>query len=286
MVADGYLRKLQHELTDTLNVFAQYCQEHDLTWFLISGSALGALRHGGFIPWDDDLDVGMLRPDYERFLECAARDYPEEYVVESPESNIHMAAMFAKVSRRGTRFVTQETIEAGYDQGIFLDVIPLDRLAPEGRERRSQLRNARFWMMVSYLYHAKSVNVPHSGLLGSVERIACSLAHVVLHAALSQKIILRNYARSTLVGSDWTNDEWCFLTSRFDLFFPSDILIPPSVARFENHVFPVPANPEQYLELMYGNWRELPPVEKRHVHAPLRIEFSDGDIWEDASRKG
>ena len=119
------MKEIQLELMDELD---RVCREQGITYFLAYGSLLGAVRHGGFIPWDDDIDVGMLRPDYERFLKVAPKALGERYAVCEPRANSRCAGMFAKVWKRGTKFFTAETMEAGIDQGIFVDVFPYDIL--------------------------------------------------------------------------------------------------------------------------------------------------------------
>lgn len=119
---DSALRRLQETELEILKAFASFCDEHDLEWFIDSGTVLGALRHGGFIPWDDDIDVGMLREDYDRFLRLASQSFVEGYSVHTPDNTEGFAGMFAKVYKDGTLFETRETRDAGLKQGIFIDI--------------------------------------------------------------------------------------------------------------------------------------------------------------------
>lgn len=272
------LRKLQLEAFSILIDFSSFCREHGLTWFLLSGSALGAKRHDGFIPWDDDLDVGMLRQDYERFLSLVDL-YPSEYRVDVPGINPKLATMFTKVCRRGTHFATKETVQAGYDQGIFIDIIPLDRVAMEPDVRKWQLRNSRFWQSMSYLWHSGDINVPGTGVLGSIERFGCRAIHHLVRVFVSRRTILNRYSRSILSNRDGLSDEWMLLSWPHTKPFPTDVLVPVSTHLFEGVQMPVPGKLEDYLELMYGDWEVLPSEDKRHTHMPLKIVFSDGEVW-------
>lgn len=124
------LRKLQLAELSILRDIDSVCRSEGIPYFLECGTLLGAVRHGGFIPWDDDIDVGMLRPDYERFLKVAPKALGERYAVCEPRANSRCAGMFAKVWKRGTKFFTAETMEAGIDQGIFVDVFPTTSSMP------------------------------------------------------------------------------------------------------------------------------------------------------------
>ena len=160
------LKKLQETELDILLVIAAFCEERGIEWFMDSGTALGAMRHGGFIPWDDDIDIGMMRGDYERFIELAQDGLPAGYSLQTFDNNETFAGLFAKVYKEGTAFHTKETIEAGCDQGIFVDVFPYDVLAADAGQRARQLKTARTWQSASYLYHAKTITVPHKGFDG------------------------------------------------------------------------------------------------------------------------
>lgn len=277
---DVALKRLQEAELEILKAFAAFCNEHDLEWFIDSGTVLGALRHGGFIPWDDDIDVGMLREDYDRFLEIASRSFVEGYSVHTPNNTEGLAGMFAKVYKDGTLFETQETRDAGLKQGIFIDIFPYDPLSSDEREQGRQRSGARFWQSVSYLYHSGTIVVPHKGVLGRIERLACKLAHPIVHALFSPSVIQRKFdAAVQRCGAGPSNVMLSFAWPNID-GIPRDVLVPPVSVSFEDSIFPAPCKTVRYLELMYGDWRQLPAPDDRRTHLPQILDFGDGEIWE------
>lgn len=275
------LRRLQAEELDVLLAISEFCEKNDIEWFLMSGTALGAMRHQGFIPWDDDIDIGMLRDQYDRFVALAEGGLPAGYSLHTSENTPGFAGFFAKVYRDGTLFETAETVEAGCEQGIFVDVFPIDRAASDGRVR-AQLRGAMLWQRMSYLYHSGAITVPHRGALGAAERLACRVAHQVVSRVLSREGIRARFERLIERGGSARGAGTRYVCLSWPYVDPIDeaVLVPPSTARFEGHDLPVPARCEEYLTLWYGNWRELPAPEDRHTHLPERIVFSDGTQWQ------
>lgn len=269
------LRRLQLTELDILRAVRSACEDNGITYFIDSGTFLGAVRHGGFIPWDDDVDVGMPRADYDRFCELAPDILPEGYSLHTFENTPGFAGMFAKVYKDGTVFETAETREAGCTQGIFVDILPYDALPADVRARRRMIRRTDFWQKVSYLYHAGAISVPLSGPAGVLARAACRVAHGVVRLVFSREGTRRRY-RAALAAAERDSDVWCALPCSWFGRFPEQVLFPTSCIVFEGETFACPHDARAYLEIGYGpTWTELPPPEDRHTHAPLRLEFGD-----------
>lgn len=272
---DETLRRLQLVELEILKAVDAVCREHDIAYFLDSGTALGARRHCGFIPWDDDIDIGMPRDDYERFLKVAPAALGDVYAVVSPEGDERLAGLFAKVWKRGTKFHTKETEEAGVDQGIFIDVFPYDLVASDAAAAKKQLRSCLLWQSASYLYHSKAINVPHAGALGTAESLGCRAVHRIVHAAGSPAGIYGRFtAAATAAREDAAATSLACMNYTNSGVFPAETLLPPAPISFEGCEFFGPADIEGYLRIMFGDsWSELPPESERRNHAPKELDF-------------
>lgn len=271
------LRELQLLELEILLAIDAVCKEYAIAYFLDSGTALGAKRHDGFIPWDDDIDIGMPREDYDKFLQIAPAALGDGFTVANPQDDSRLAGLFTKVWKNGTKFFTDETIDAGIDQGVFVDVFPYDRVASDMHERETQLRSCLKWQSISYLYHSKSIKVPHKGILGLAEKGGCWITHALLAAFSNPKKIQNEFFKSATKAKDdsASRDLACMNYTRQGTF-PVDVLLPPEPLKFEGHSFPAPANIERYLCVLYGStWNELPPENQRTNHAPIILDLGD-----------
>ena len=271
------LKRLQATELEILDAIAEVCKSEGLNWFLIGGSVLGAKRHEGFIPWDDDIDMGMLRADYDRFLEIAPTALPEGFELLSPMETPGYAPMFAKVCKTGTHFCSQEAVDAGVDIGIFVDIFPRDRVAADPVLQKRQYRAARTFTRASYLYHSDHITRVPDGLYGKLARKAFPAVHRILHAVGNEDTIRKMFRKGTVVSDNAFATECASFTSPSMKPLPLRMFEQPEPVLFEGRMLPAPAPAEEYLVAAYGkSWNVVPPVEKRKSHAPVILDFGDG----------
>lgn len=276
------LSHLQAAELKILDAIASLCAKFDINWWLDGGTCLGAMRHNGFIPWDDDIDIGMMRSDYERFCELAPRELQPGFSLHNSQNTDCYAAMFSKVYMDGTRFENQEGRDAGSAMGIFVDVFPYDYLYVDANLRAQQIKTASSAQRLSYLYHSGSISVPHKGMLGEIEKAVCVLLHSIERMRCKDP---RQYQDrfDNAIGDDSVgqiSNECLTLAWPNMAPVPGDDILPTSRAKFEGRSYPVPRYTERYLTTMYGDWKSIPAPEDRHTHLPLLIDFGDGQIWE------
>ena len=163
-LSDGQLKELQTILTGMLRDIVVVCEKYQLRCFLVGGTALGAMRHGGFIPWDDDIDLAMFREDYERFIGCFEAEFAGKYYVQTPEHTAGYPSLITRVRAAGTMVRCREdlwTDEA--HSGAWVDIFVIEntfdnkllrtihgvhrlhRLSAAGRRSDSSLRGMRGW---------------------------------------------------------------------------------------------------------------------------------------------
>ncbi|WP_288313181.1 phosphorylcholine transferase LicD [uncultured Eubacterium sp.] len=130
------LKKIWAVLLDLLYEFDKICKKYDLKYWLAYGSLIGAVRHKGFIPWDDDLDVFMMRKDYERLISIASKEFEHPYFFQTPHTDPGYYFSFAKIRNSNTTGTSKVFAYENYNQGIFLDIFPLDVSIVEGAQER------------------------------------------------------------------------------------------------------------------------------------------------------
>ena len=263
------LNRLHHELLNILKAFDQACKKANLTYFIEGGTALGARRHEGFIPWDDDVDVCMPADDYQRMLQILPQYLPEGYTLHTWKNTPNYSRLWATIWRDNTRFQDNVAVEADMNQGIFLDIFCLVRLDRDPGIAARQRRRLIFWQRMAYLkYITHPHNVPNRAL-----EAACVAAHEVVRF-VPMTYIVKMFERACHTNSpgDLTVDA----TYADYEPIPAQDLLPPKPVQFEDIQVMGPRNIEAYLTATYGDWKELPPADKRYTHAPEVLDFGDG----------
>lgn len=140
-------KKIWWCLLELLQEFDRVCREHSLQYYVDSGTLLGAIRHKGFIPWDDDLDIVMLREDYDKLLRLAS-EFQAPFFLQNVNTDVRYTRVHSQLRYSGTTGIIQEEFgKAKFHQGIFLDVFPLDGLPAEKKERRRFVGKLRYYVM-------------------------------------------------------------------------------------------------------------------------------------------
>ncbi|MBQ9059427.1 MAG: LicD family protein [Atopobiaceae bacterium] len=268
------LERLQAVILDILVAIDQICRDNNLTYFLDGGTLLGAVRHEGFIPWDDDVDISMPYEDYFRFIEIAPNALPKGLSLHRADNTSGMTALWTKVYKDGTRFIDSDNYQAGCNQGIFVDVFPFIRLENGDRAARNQHRKAVMWQSLSYLHHISRPTWVDRGGSAKVYGTLFKLAHASVARPWKPATLLQKYETAINTrnpGNYWTNPSWLKL-----IRLPDNAILPARELKFEGAYFYAPQDPDVCLREHYGDYMKLPEPEKRHTHTPLVLDFGDG----------
>lgn len=264
------LAKIHKVVLYILLSFDKICRENNLTYFLDSGTALGAVRHGGFIPWDDDVDVGMPRKDYERFLQIAQEKLPEDLFLQTHETDPAYWRNAAKIRLKGTIF--QDYENSPYAQnGFFIDIFPFDNVSRNQILARFHVAISRPILYVISLWRDYGNNF--SGfrriLVYIIKKIPCRIINYINNKHVE---FCRRYEKNNtgyLISYYWkTTIHKTYIFKESELFPVKEIL-------FEGHPMKIMKNPDYYLKIMYGNYMQLPPENKRHGHLADKIDLGN-----------
>ena len=229
----------QRRMVELLDTFDAICQQEGLTYWLDHGTLLGAVRDGGFIPWDDDLDVTMPREDYEKFLKIAPEKVPETLFLQTKESDPYTPVHYAKLRDRRSTYIDkwEEGKNIRYHQGIFIDIFPLNRIDASQEKNYARLLNFAKLFSNRYLkidpiakYLIQKINAFHNPK-GDLLVSGAEAMHYVIH-------------------------------------IPVKSVFPLSKVKFEGGEYPAPADVSAYLASIFGkNFMTPPPPHKRLSHS-------------------
>lgn len=272
------LKKLQRVELSILKDFQKIAAENNIEYFAIGGTAIGAVRHKGFIPWDDDIDVCISRKDYKKLSKIIEEEYSDKYTMLSAKTDKHYPILEGHMQLKGTKFVDESSKKLKCDMGIFLDFFIYDNIADDESQRRKQIRNCKIWGKILILRDMAFPVLPIKGFAGKVLHLGTALIHYLLilfrvsHDKLYQKV--------TEASTEFNNVKTEYIALFRDLYIEEsmmkrDDIYPLQTVQFEDTEIKLPKNNDYILTLYYGNYMKLPEESKRVNHAPIVLDFGD-----------
>ncbi|MBQ6832172.1 MAG: LicD family protein [Oscillospiraceae bacterium] len=249
---------------DIMDEVHRMCVKHGITYYIIAGTLLGAVRHKGFIPWDLDIDIAMPRQDYERFKEVALAELPEKYSYLNHENCSNYFRPHALVVRNDTRVHLKydQANPKMFDLGVYIDIFPLDS-APDNEKLREkqakklkrirQLIERRIPYCYSFKRWRRYIHYAVSFLLSWIS---------VRKLNRYQQKLMKKY-------SDGKTACLCSMASQYAYAkqcMPVEIYGTPTLLDFEGRQYYAPEKYTEYLTRLYGDYMQLPPIEKRQAN--------------------
>ncbi len=296
-IYSGRLEKLKTIEKNILKTVDKICRENDIQYFLAGGSLLGAIRHHDFIPWDDDLDIGMLREDYEKFKKVCPEFLGEEYVYASPHNDSGSHYHFDKIRLKNTYFSTNYSNNFLIDDGVFFDIIIYDQTSNKKFWQKLQIKIITMWARA---INVKWYNVPRKKVHYKLTKICLPVMR-----RLPWKFFHNMFDFVVSFYKNKKNAEYLIDGIGQNIrkgAFPKQWLTSVEYIDFGDMKAPVPTGYDGYLRHFYGDrYMELLPISKRasghHIaridlgeflyHSEMEHDFRDvnilGELYESES---
>lgn len=266
------IQKIQTEL---LIEFDQICKRNDIKYQLFAGTLLGSIRHQGFIPWDDDIDVILLRKDYERFLDICKKELKPAYFLQTYKTDKNSILQFAKIRKNNTVFLSKRFVGCNVHHGIYIDIFPMDNVKPDEIIGKIQLYLSIMLFKINRLRLPSRYKMEKNPLTKSIKYAV----HILL------KIISKSFTDKlqTKICRMFEDNDTKFVThltnnpnrSRYHKYLmKKDCFYDIIDGNFEGEKFLIPKDYDQILRKLFGDYMEMPPeAERMPHHSIMKIEL-------------
>lgn len=256
------LRELQLKQLDMLVYFRDFCERNNLTFYLIGGTLIGAVRSGGFVPWDDDIDVMLPRPDYERLTKLwKEQESNERFELLRSDDKIFTGDIFTTLVDKKYTLIKASQLRLDVPHGLVMDIFPLDAAPDNNIKRKKQL----FWTLIYSLFSAQVVPEKHGGIT--------ALGSRVLLDVFSNKNVRRRiwkYAEKQISKYNFKDNKYvtelCSGPKWMIPKYPKDIYNGVTYVNFEGERMPCMSGYDEYLTMIFGDYMKLPPKSEQKPH--------------------
>ena len=262
------MNDMQKVLLNLLKEFIRVCEKHHLRYFLVGGSCLGAARHQGFIPWDDDIDVGMPREDFDKYVELSKEYEGTNYFLQTWKTDPHYCYNYAKLRDSSTTYIENLYFMHRINHGVWIDIFPIDGIALKDDKPRERYAHKIRWIWAqvyfSYFSQIRRKFKKRSWFKDLLLNIWGCLWWPLDIAHYRRKYTDRicrkvPYDKAVLVGN-------LFGINLKREAMPKELYEETTKLKFEDIEVNVPKDYDAYLTTLYHDWRKLPPKEKQVGH--------------------
>lgn len=257
------LEEMKSILLEEMEYLDIFCQKNNINYFLIGGSLLGAVRHKGFIPWDDDIDVGMLRKDYEKFINSFNKNETNRYKVINIDTSKEYYLPFSKII--DTRTILFEEVNSNISLGISIDIFPYDNCPNDDYQEACNFANSL--KIYRNILSIKSLAIRKERSI--LKNIFIKLAQIFF-SCVSKKYLIKKI--NSIISQYSNNDNSKYVAELSympygnreiyeKIWLEKTIKLP-----FEQYKFSVPIAYHKFLEKTFGDYMKLPPLEKQVSH--------------------
>lgn len=253
------LQALQKKCLEITLVFKEFCERHGLLFYLCGGGCIGAIRHNGFVPWDDDLDVFMPREDYETMCRLWVEEMDQEkYRLSRSDAEHFERSQLTAITDEETTFIKERQMDLCVAHGVRLEVLPLDG-CPSGRfQRKMQL----FWGLVYQIYINQEAPTSKGRLLEGIGRCMLFVVPGWKNRYKMAMFAQKKMTKYPISECDYIT-ELCVRYNYMVNEYPKEIFASAVYHEFEGEMLPIPVGYDTYLKMAFGDYKKLPPADKR-----------------------
>ncbi len=252
LLTEEELSILQNEERLILKEIDRICRTHDIQYYIVGGTLLGAVRHGGFIPWDDDIDIAMYRRDYKRFKKICKSELDAHFFLQDTHTDPGYNQLMPKIRKNGTLLESSQTVGVKMHKGVFVDIFMLDYVKKP--TKIVKIKHDVYWKLLNLYMRKQSHNIE-----SAIKRKIVDLIPAKWIVMVSSFVVSGKKRRNFTVN----------YTSRYGVqnqTFPSDYYGRGVEIQFDGMTVIAPCQYRKILEKIYGNFMVLPPEEKRGIH--------------------
>ncbi len=272
------LDRLHKAELNILKDFQAICEKYDINYFAIAGTAIGVVRHQGFIPWDDDIDLAMLREDYEKFIKYAPLEFGDKYRMMGPDMPNKYYNLQPAMERLGTKFVTENAWASKMEPGIFLDLFIYDNIPDDKEEAAKIIKKCRTYKI---LYIIRNINhfklLKGRALKQKIKNVISGFIRLGLRLIpKSDRWLYNKYMHYATMYYGKSNTYTALSDPGSDIMWVKrDEIFPLVDVPFEDTTIKMLNKYETQLKRHMGEYMTIPPEEKRTNHSPLKLEFGE-----------